>query len=380
MRYKLLLIILITSCLSSSGQIRIRLYASQNPATVVFSVASGEYELHAYPGVTCRLAKGSLVAVSEYQDRIAVKPRNQPGFFADSLIINALDNTSSFSLRTDGKTPARQFYKGDLSFYPDLETLVMINNCDVDNYIAGVIRAEGGINRHKEYFKTQAIIARTYLYSHLDKHLHDNYNVCDNTHCQAFNGITYDSVINSASLETRGLVLLGADSMLIVSAFHSNCGGMTASSKDVWVSDQPYLRSVTDPYCVNSKNAVWEKKIGTDEWIYYLNKQGYNGRNDLSLLSFYQNKRWVDYKAGTFTVPFEKIREDFKLRSAYFSVIAARDSVTFKGKGYGHGVGLCQEGAMEMASRGHLHREIIDFYYFGVILTDIKNAKFPEMR
>ncbi len=380
MRHKLLLIILITSCLSSSGQIRIRLYASQTPETVVFSVVSGEYELRAYPGAAYRLAKGSLVAVSEYQDRIAVKPGKLPGLIVDSLIINALDNASSFSLRTGGKTPARQFYKGDLSVYPDLETLVMINNCDVDNYIAGVIRAEGGVNRHKEYFKTQAIIARTYLYSHLDKHLHDNYNVCDNTHCQAFNGITYDSVINSASLETRGLVLLGADSMLIVSAFHSNCGGMTASSKDVWVSDQPYLRSVTDPYCVNSKNAVWEKKIGTDEWIYYLNKQGYNGRNDLSLLSFYQNKRWVDYKAGTFTVPFEKIREDFKLRSAYFSVIAARDSVTFKGKGYGHGVGLCQEGAMEMASRGHLHREIIDFYYFGVILTDIKNAKFPEMR
>jgi stage II sporulation protein D len=381
MRLKLVLILLIAGYLSASGQIRIRLFASSTPETVLFSVVSGKYEMQVYPGESKILDSGKLVVISKYQGRLAVKPRNMAGFVADSLIIIAQTDKSSFSLRNDGNSPVRQYYKGDFSCYPDLETLVMINNCDVDNYIAGVVRAEGGINRHKEYFKTQAIIARTYLYSHLDKHLHDNYNVCDNTHCQAFNGITPDSVINAASMETRGMVLLGADSVLIVSAFHSNCGGMTASSKDVWISDQPYLKSVVDPYCVNSKNATWEKKIGFDDWIAYLTKSGYSGKtNDMSLLSFFQNKRWVDYKAGTFTLPFEKIREDFKLRSSYFSVIAAKDSVTFRGKGYGHGVGLCQEGAMEMAAKGMLCKEIIDFYYFGVILTDIKNAKFLEVR
>jgi stage II sporulation protein D len=73
-------------------------------------------------------------------------------------------------------------------------------------------------------------------------------------------------------------------------------------------------------------------------------------------------------------MPFETIREDMKLRSSFFSVIAARDSVLLKGKGYGHGVGLCQEGAMEMANRGSTYQQIIDFYYNEVIITDIKNA------
>jgi stage II sporulation protein D len=66
------------------------------------------------------------------------------------------------------------------------------------------------------------------------------------------------------------------------------------------------------------------------------------------------------------------------LRSTFFSVIADGDSVILKGRGYGHGVGLCQEGAMIMAVEGHTYRQIIDFYYSGIIITDIKNALFLD--
>ena len=62
------------------------------------------------------------------------------------------------------------------------------------------------------------------------------------------------------------------------------------------------------------------------------------------------------------------------LRSAFFSVYADGDSVILKGRGYGHGVGLCQEGAMAMAKGGKKYRQILDFYYSGIILADIKNA------
>lgn len=376
--YTLIFFVFISLFLAN-GQIKIRLLSSHTPATAVFAVTEGEYLLKGYREGPQIFRKNDLIVITKYNGRLAVKPGFSDGFIADSLILTAGSDKSSFSLRINGQNPVRQYYNGDFYCYPDMETLVLINKSDVESYIAGVVRAEGGINKHKEYFKTQAIIARTYLYSHLDKHLHDNYNVCDNTHCQAFNGITSDTVINAASNETRGKVILDKDSLLIISAFHSNCGGMTASSKDVWVTDQPYLRSIVDPYCINSRNAAWERKIGFDEWIEYIKNSGFTGKtNDLSLLSFYQNKRWVDYKAGSFTLPFEKIRDDFKLRSSFFSVIASRDSVTFRGKGYGHGVGLCQEGAMEMAEKGNSCQQIIEFYYFGVIIADVRYAKFPR--
>jgi stage II sporulation protein D len=252
---------------------------------------------------------------------------------------------------------------------------VLINICDVEKYISGVVKAEGGSGKNIEYFKTQAVIARTYMYKCFDKHLSDRYNVCDNTHCQAFSGLSSDSLINRAALETQGLVILDKDSTLIISAFHSNCGGETSSSEDVWLTSQPYLKKVFDPYCLSSRNAVWEKSISLNDWLEFIKKSGYNGKtDDPSAFSFLQKSRLNDYRTGSFTMPLRTIRTEMNLRSAFFSVLAEGDSIILKGRGYGHGVGLCQEGAMVMALKGFNYEQIIDFYYFGVLITNIRNA------
>jgi stage II sporulation protein D len=235
--------------------------------------------------------------------------------------------------------------------------------------------AEGGPGKNLEYFKTQAIIARTYMYKYFDKHLPDRYNVCDNTHCQAFNGLSSDSLLNKAALETKGLVILDKDSVLIISAFHSNCGGETSSSEDVWLSGLPYLKSVVDPYCLASRNATWQKSFSMNDWVKYIRKSGYNGIvDDPSVFNFIQKSRLADYKSGTYTLALRTMRSDFNLRSTFFSLNANRDSIVLTGRGYGHGVGLCQEGAMVMAAKGFKYPEIINFYYSGVFISDIKNA------
>ncbi len=77
---------------------------------------------------------------------------------------------------------------------------------------------------------------------------------------------------------------------------------------------------------------------------------------------------------GNFSLPLQKIRDDLDLRSTFFSVRVEGDSVILDGKGYGHGVGLCQEGAMAMAEKGFDYRQIIYFYFEGVIISDINNA------
>ena len=213
------------------------------------------------------------------------------------------------------------------------------------------------------------------MYKYFDKHLADRYNVCDNTHCQAFNGLSSDSLLNMAAFETRGLVILNKDSILIISAFHSNCGGETSSSDDVWLSGQSYLKSVVDPYCIGSRNATWQKSFALSEWVNYIRESGYNGRvDDPSVFNFSQDTRLADYKTGSLTIPLIKIRSDLNLRSTFFSVYAKGDSIILKGRGYGHGVGLCQEGAMTMATKGFKYSEIINFYYTSVYISDIKNA------
>jgi stage II sporulation protein D len=176
-------------------------------------------------------------------------------------------------------------------------------------------------------------------------------------------------------METRGQVILDKDSVLIISAFHSNCGGETSSSEDVWLSDQPYLKSVFDPYCKTSRNALWQKSFPESEWVSYLRKSGDREQlSDPSQLTFSQEERLTDYKTGSFTIPLRTIRSDLNLRSTFFSVTATGDLVILKGRGYGHGVGLCQEGAMMMAVKGFRYWDIINFYYSDVIISDIKNA------
>jgi stage II sporulation protein D len=187
--------------------------------------------------------------------------------------------------------------------------------------------------------------------------------------------LSSDTLINKAALGTRGLVILDKDSTLIISAFHSNCGGETSSSEDVWLLPQPYLKSVVDPYCHASRNAIWRKSFPVNEWVSYIRKSGYNGKmDDPSVFNFVQKSRLVDYKTGSFSMPLRSLRSDLNLRSTFFSVYAIGDSIVLKGRGYGHGVGLCQEGAMEMAAKGFNYKQIIDFYYFGVLISDIKNA------
>jgi stage II sporulation protein D len=352
---------------SLSAQVKIRIFADQTPTSAVFSVTAGEYELNTFSDNRWIVKAGTLVAISKFKDRLAVKVMNDNGIICDSILLSGRTGKDIFSVRTYGKTQLKQSYSGDLKCLPDFGTLLLINICDIESYIAGVVKSEGGSGKNPEYFKTQAVIARTYLYRYIDKHAADHFNLCDNTHCQAFNGLTSDSLIIRAALETKGEVILGPDTLPIIAAFHSNCGGETSPSEYVWLSSQSYLSKVKDPYCLASRNARWNKSVSLEEWIAYLRKSGYtDDKNNVSLLNFSQITRSTDYKVGSFSLPLHQIRNDLNLRSTFFSVAVNGDSVIFKGRGYGHGVGLCQEGAMAMAAKGFNYKQIIGFYYTGV--------------
>lgn len=359
-----------------SGQVKVRIFANKPASSGVFTVTAGKYELDAYDGKTMSLTINDPVILAMYNGKIAVKTDSFQSFSCDSLIVRGLTGNDRFSFRVNGSTKNRQFYGGDLQCLPDLGILVFINICDTEQYIAGVVRTEGGTGRNKEYLKSQAVLARTYMYKHISRHMIDGYSFCDNTHCQAFNGISTDTLIKRAALETKGLVIIDTDSNLIISAFHSNCGGETSISENVWLSGHSYIKKVIDPYCTKSSNATWKKTMPLSDWVAYLKKSGYKvAGGEAPSYNFSQLTRQNDYSTGSFSIPFRQIRNDLNLRSAFFSVFRDGEIIILKGRGYGHGVGLCQEGAMVMAARGFKFNEIIGFYYSDVSITDIKNVK-----
>lgn len=357
------------------SKIRIRIFTESAPDFTIFSVCSGKYVVNTGTG-SITAGKDEMLIIARNVSKIIVKKRNGEIFICDSVDFRGSSPDDSFYLQLPQSRSSRRFYSGDLKCFSDMEKLLLINCLDIEKYITGVVKAEGGSRKNEEYFKTQSIIARTYTYKYFNKHILDKYNLCDDTHCQAFNGLVEDSLIINAVKNTRGMVITTPDSILIISAFHSNCGGETSPSEYAWVTSQSYLRPVSDPYCQASTNALWMKKISVEDWTGYLKKNGFhNNPVDPSSFSFVQPARAPDYVTGSFTMPLRTIRNDFDLRSTYFSVSVVGDSLILKGRGYGHGVGLCQEGAMVMASKGFTCKQIIDFYYSGIKLLLIDDAR-----
>lgn len=270
--------------------------------------------------------------------------------------------------------PARQ-YEGNAEAWPDFNRLQIINRVAFDLYLAGVVESEAGSWSKKEFYKAQALICRTYAYMNLGKHAGEGFHMCDGTHCQAYKGMCrLAPVIREAVAETHGHIICGPDGKPIVATFHSNSGGITEASENVWMTPLPYLRPVNDPHALAGRNARWEKTIPLKEWKNYLLLNGCTNVFSLSDKDFEltQGTRQTNYEIGNFTISFRRLREDWRLKSAFFDIRVVESLVVLRGRGYGHGVGFCQEGAMQMASKGFTFTDMIHFYY-----TDVQIVESP---
>ena len=137
-------------------------------------------------------------------------------------------------------TGRKQRYSHNIEVHNLGGRLRLVNLLPMDDYIAGVVEAEGGPKHELEYYKAQAVISRTYVLSQYHKHIDDNFNLCDQTHCQAYNGWPRnEQIMQDAAQQTQSLVIVDENVNLITSAFHSNCGGRTNSAEYVWSKKLP---------------------------------------------------------------------------------------------------------------------------------------------
>jgi stage II sporulation protein D len=272
-------------------------------------------------------------------------------------------------------------YQDNISIGVVDEGLRVVNEVMLDNYIAGVTEAEAGAKCSPEFYKVQAILARTFALAHINKHVAEGYSLCDQVHCQAYYGKPRDPNVTAAVEATRGKVVVDDNLNLIVAAFHSNSGGQTANSEDVWGSSTSYLRSVLDTFSTRMPNFAWERRMLTDDWLSYLKlKHNFPIETDSGrsiALNFRQDNRKAFLECNNSKVPLKNVRQDLQLRSTFFSVSQiGNDSVLIRGRGYGHGLGMCQEGAICMARRGYTYMDILNFYYQNVQVIDLHKLDF----
>jgi len=250
---------------------------------------------------------------------------------------------------------------------------------DFEGYVAGVIEAESGKEQGLEYYKVQALICRTYALSNKRRHEKEGFNLCDQVHCQVYHGMSrFNPDILEATKFTEGQVVVDSQMNLINATFHSNCGGHTVNSEEVWSKALPYLRAKEDPFCLSGKHATWESKILRSAWLDYLETSAgdLSKVGSLELYSYKPGGRSTHMLLADYSFPLKDIRSRWFLNSTYFEMYVEGETLTLKGRGFGHGVGLCQEGAMEMIKKGFSYQEVLAFYYTDVHLVHLSVIDF----
>lgn len=364
---------------TGSSKILISLFTKEKPLSLILKPQQGGFRVFGGGLMLVELHADELLFVTAAKGKIRIRTIERAlGTFSRVLVKAAVDSTT-FSLKTVDPTSKNQrVYSGSVAFTPKGSSVESILETDFEKYVAGVVEGEIGPNQVLEMYKVQAIIARTFALSHMEKHSGEKYNLCDDVHCQVFKGISSSNLAIAKGCElTRDLVVVNRSNELITAVFHANCGGQTANSEDVWPKYKSYLRSCPCPYCSKSRSYRWRMGVAVSRWDRYLEDNGVKVTSDFVPQPFEQHSRKAMVELENITLPLAKVRKDLGLRSTFFSYAQVGDSIVFSGKGYGHGVGLCQDGASNMARMNMTCQQIIGYYYKNCIITNRQNAT-PE--
>lgn len=374
MRYFFSLILLASSFIANAQTMQFGLFNSKNVNAYTLSIREGNYLLECDGGKYGEYKRNNIFFISRQGNRIEIRDKkNIIGVFREVKLTH-LNQNSVFTLRGINPNTKSREYDESIQFKVEDNKLMAINHINLEKYIAGVIEAEGGINAHLEYYKAQALLIRTYTIKNIYKHAEEGFNLCDEVHCQAYHGRSArNPEIYEATKATAGLVLMDSDSVLVMSPFHSSCGGETSAAGIYWQKDLPYLQSVKDPFCVAMRNYNWEKEITIMDWYAFLRSKGISNPDQYT--TYQHEKRHKYFINNPHQVTFRQIREKFRLRSTLFSISRKGSKIVFTGHGYGHGIGMCQIGAMEMAKAGYTYVDIVHFYFQEVQITDYREME-----
>lgn len=273
-------------------------------------------------------------------------------------------------------------YRGVIELHPAEKGILAVNELQLEEYLVGLINCEISSLWPIEAVKAQAVIARSYAIYQKDSRRGGLYHLESSVMDQVYNGADIeDSRAARAVQETAGEVLVYSGNV-IQSFYHANCGGHTEAAVNVWGADLPYLQGVDCKYCTTSPPARWELTLSLKRIESLLKSAGHQcgplreirtGR--LNSSGRLQNLTLVSSRGETVlsAVNFRKAVGYGTLKSTNFTVRQKGDEIIFSGAGNGHGVGLCQWGSKQRATDGFSYREILNYYYPGVLLERLKS-------
>lgn len=308
-------------------------------------------------------------------------------------------------------------YREHASVYNDGKKIIAINIIGLDNYLKGVVPKEMPSTWHIEALKAQSVVARNFAITNINKHIKEGFNLCNTINCQVYGGISAETKNTNLAVDlTSGKVMYYGND-LVEGYFHSSSGGRTESSENIWTNAIPYLVGVEDHYSIGNVYDNWHVSMTSLEMRLQLEKNGIFVGDIQNIIPIYsENGRIIELtingNVSSFTLRKDRIRTvlgSSKLKSTYFTITSSNTKIEnrvlqeyqfirsnnlndiyknleliidnnrnennvfvsgtnfiINGKGYGHGVGMSQFGAGNMAKEGFRYDEILKHYFKGI--------------
>ncbi len=292
--------------------------------------------------------------------------------FSDSLVY--------FVARDNCIVLNKKEYRNFLIFKRVASRTFLINVLPVEDYLKGVVPSELGMISEAifEAIIAQTVAARTYAYAHRNYYESLGFDLYGTVQDQVYDGMNVEKdLVNKAIKKTKGLIIT-YQGKPIEAKYHSTCGGRTANYFDIWADTViPYLVSIDDRFCSRSPHAIWSEEISFSKLMNNLGSDSLRNEKIKKILLKRnpQSGRVIEITVIT-NLREEKITKgkirrtlvgenlsSAMLKSSFFDMEVINGKIKITGRGYGHGVGMCQYGAIGMARQGYSYKQILKRYY-----------------
>ena len=340
--------------------------------------------------------KNEELHITASKGKLKIKTKSKRQQTADRRVFKATGSSASdcIAIATDKAGLNKACYNGEFIVTANGNKLNAINVIDIEDYLRGVVPYEiGKLDESKfEALKAQAVAARTYAYKHFGSRIAQGFDVYADTRDQVYKGLhSATELTDKAVRETEGVVMT-YNGEFITAYYHSTCGGETEGVVTWGRPDHPYLKNKPDlrpdgtPWCRESNYTEWTREFTEDELrdLFQINAKeakanvpSFSNIKSMHIQDTLKSGRIhtlvIETNNGSFTAKADKIRWLFKrggtiLPSSFFRIHKNGNDWILKGKGFGHGVGLCQMGARARAQAGQSYIQILTHYYPGITL------------
>ncbi len=345
--------------------------------------------------------------------RVLIKNKIIP-YLTNAYTYQKLDGPISINSYEDIKINNINYGKYFYLVKDSYGTWTLVQKISFDQYLNGVLPHEIGANSPIEALKAQAIIARTWAIYNSNRFKADNFHLCVTTQCQVYKPSIATKKIKQAIIDTRYKVLV-YERKPINAFYHASNGGISAVASESWkMRNYPYLVSKLDlikfpdadfSYINRNRREVlsllksdknkffgknhylfrWQKKVSNKEINDLLRKNNLLSKNS-EILKIKVDERGISGRVIKLTIihsnsknPIVLVKDDIRrylnfLPSNLFIIDNLNDNFfVFTGGGFGHGVGLSQSGAIEMAKKGYQYQKILKHYYKKTKILDFNN-------